>query len=104
MKTDTRIIIVLQASSAEKWEKKNRFIFVHQTSDLNLSLKVMFFYFSKATTTQADAGRPEKAMYSAEPASEGGGSGGVSAEGPGPTGGAGVSAQNVQTGLKISDR
>jgi hypothetical protein len=39
-------------------------------------------------------GLPEKAMYGAEPASEGG----VSAEGP--TGGAGVSAQNARTGLK----
>jgi hypothetical protein len=38
-------------------------------------------------------GWPEKAMYGADPASEG-----VSAEGP--TGGAGVSVQNVQTGLK----
>jgi hypothetical protein len=37
----------------EKWEKKNRFIFVHQTGDPNLSLKVMFSYFSKPCMAQS---------------------------------------------------
>jgi hypothetical protein len=51
LKTNTRRLHG-KHSSMEKWEKTKRYTSAHLTGDWNLSLMVMFFFFSKACMAQ----------------------------------------------------